>query len=562
MLYLYCCKSNKFYLNIMKNKRLIWFPVIVSVFTAMGFALGYFGKTSNSNIFVNNDLNKSISAVDNMTVSSTKISQILNYIDKMYIEGIGIDTLTENFIPDILKKLDPHSSYIPAKDALEANENLEGSFDGVGIVFNMVTDTLVVLEVVAGGPASKTGMEMGDKIIKIEKENIAGIKYSQIEVMKKLRGEGGTVVNVSVERKGFDELIEIDVTRGKVAINSLEAALIIKPKLGYLKLLRFSKTTHDEIVIAIDSLINLGMETLILDLTSNSGGYMNQAILLANEFLPKNDLIVSAKARDGRLIAQEFADGTGKFINHKLFVLVDEFSASSSEIVAGAIQDNDRGTIIGRRSYGKGLIQQQIPISGGAVLNLSIARYYTPSGRCIQKPYDMGKLDEYYNDLVKRYSHMEFVSLDSIAVNDSLKYKTKSGRTVYGGGGIIPDLFVPMDTTQASKFLIKAVARINLIKFVTRYAVDNSKEFAKLNSLSKVDAYFKKNETDIYNKYIDFVVSNGVKVTKKEATENKKELLPYLEAYIGQYTPMGANAFYSKMYHLNEITNAAVELAN
>lgn len=549
------------YMRIKKTNLTIWLPIIISLSIILGFWLGH-NRFSSNNGGISINSKKDIEDLLN-SMKKSNIGQLVDYIDNNYVEKVNVDTLTEEFIPKILEKLDPHSSYIPASDVLKANENLEGSFDGIGVVFNMVTDTLIILEVISGGPSSKVGIEMGDRIIKVEGENIAGVKYNQFEVVKKLRGAGGTIVNLSIERKGEEELIEIPVVRGKVAINSIEASFMIEPEVGYIKLLRFSRTTHQEITAAIDSLLLVGMKSLIFDLTSNTGGYMDQAILIANEFLPEGEVIVYAKGRDGDVLAKNTSNGKGKFTEHKLYVLVDEFSASSSEIVAGAIQDNDRGVLIGRRTFGKGLIQQQVQLGDGSMVNLSIAKYYTPSGRCIQKPYDMGNSEKYNNDIIDRLKHMEFFTADSIVMKDTTKYYTKSGKVVYGGGGVMPDVFVPMDTTKLSKFVIKAMSNINIIKFITKYATDNNKALSKLTSIDEVKKYLDKNGDKIYNKYVNYMVANGVEITRKEALipENKKELMPYISAYLGQYTPMGANAFYSIIYPYDNITSKAIKLA-
>lgn len=534
-------------------------PFAISLSLVVGFLLGSF--RSNSIKYTDEVLVGELKEMMKEERTKYKIGEVIEYIDKYYVDNIGVDTLVEQFIPEIISKLDPHSSYIPSEEVKRSSERLEGSFDGVGIVFNMITDTLLVLEVIPGGPSSKVGVEMGDKIIKVDTVTVAGVKFNQFDVVKMLKGKGGTTVNLSIERKGFDELIEVPVIRGKVAINSLEAAMLIKPTVGYVKITSFSRTTHTEMVAAIDSLKKLGMESIILDLTSNSGGYLDQAILVANEFLPKGDVIVTAKVRDGKVLSNQLADGEGNYINEKLYLLINEFSASSSEIVAGAIQDNDRGTIVGRKSFGKGLIQRQVELSDGSMFNITIGKYYTPSGRCIQKTYGMGNSSDYRDDIGRRFEHNEFFSVDSIAVNDSLKYYTKSGKVVYGGGGIISDVFVPLDTTAMSEFMIKAVSGINIIKFATRYVTDNSKEILKLTSLDKVMEYLHRNENIIYDNYIKFLISDGIKFTKREAQKEKSELILRLNAYIGQYTPMGANAFYSIIYPKLDVTRVAVELA-
>lgn len=535
----------------------VWLPLIISLAVVLGFCLGYYLFSPIRYSVSDDELINRMNGM--MTQNSSKIGSIVELIKESYVDNVDVDTLSEEIIPLLLKKLDPHTNYIPAKDVLKANENLEGNFDGVGIMFNMVTDTLIVLEVVPGGPSSKVGVENGDKIIKVDGINIAGVKYNQDEVVKLLRGVGGTKVKLSVERNGFDQLIEIVVTRGKVAINSLDAALMLKPTIGYVKLLRFSKTTYSEVVNAIDSLKSIGMKTLILDLKGNTGGFMDQAMLLTNEFLPKGDMIVYAESKNGLMWDQK-ATGSGKYIGQDLYVLVDEYSASASEIFSGAIQDNERGTIIGRRTFGKGLIQQQVSLSDGSLVNLTIARYHTPSGRSVQRPYDYGNEDKYNKEFYDRYRSSEMLNADSIKIVDSVKYYTKGGRVVYGGGGIVPDIYVALDTTTFSPDLRRALLSVDLVKFVTKYTSNHRKDMNNLTSIDKIDKYFIANESMIYSEYIKYLSAISVNFTPKQALEYKKEIMPFLKAYIGQYTPVGSSAFYSIIYPLDNITSKAVSV--
>ncbi len=549
-------------MDINKIKYTVYLPIVVAVSVVLGFSMGYWGNPLSSNKpenTANNTQEESLESLFQQAHTKSKPQQLLDFIDKIYIDKIDTDTLTEEFLSKIVDKLDPHSLYIPKDEVQKANENLEGSFDGIGIMFNMVTDTLVVLEVIPGGPSSKVGLEMGDRIIKVDGTNIAGIKFDQNEVVKKLRGKGGSTVVLSVEREGISDLIDISVVRGKVAIKSMEAAFMITPKIGYIKLLRFARTTHSEVVNAIDSLNTLGMQTLIFDLKNNSGGYLDQAIYIANEFLPKGSLIVYTEGR-GAMMGKQYSTGTGRFTNQKLYLLVDEFSASSSEIVAGAIQDNDRGILVGRRTYGKGLVQQQVPFTDGSVLNITVARYHTPSGRCIQKPYKLGNKDEYNKDILNRFDNQEFVNQDSISMIDTVKYHTKSNRVVYGGGGIMPDVFVPLDTTALNPFMRKAMSSLHIIKYVTKYSSKHSKELSKLKTVEEVKTFLKDNQDEIFNGYVDYMLANKVGVSRSEAIKNKKDLSVYLWAYIGQYTSVGENAFYSIIYPLDDIVTKAIEL--
>ncbi|MEG2759558.1 MAG: S41 family peptidase, partial [Rikenellaceae bacterium] len=383
---------------------------------------------------------------------STTLGEVMAIVDGNYVDSVNFDTLSEKMIPLLLKELDPHSSFIPAREVLASQESLRGDFDGIGVMFNMLTDTVIIQDVIPGGPSSKVGIISGDRIIKINDTIVAGKKINSNLIVGKLKGKGGTAVKVGIKRKGVKELIDINIVRGKVEIKSVDASFMITPQIGYVKLLRFSLTTHQELKDAIKALKAKGMKSLILDLQSNGGGYLDQAILIANEFLPKGKMIVYTEGR-GKRLTEQYADGTGEFIGDDITILINEVSASASEIVSGALQDNDIGTIVGRRSFGKGLVQQQIDLSDGSLLLLTIARYHTPTGRCIQRPYDKGE-EEYYGDIENRYLHGEMVTKDSIKQNHSLRYTTPKGKVVYGGGGIMPDIFVPADTSRYSQFEI------------------------------------------------------------------------------------------------------------
>lgn len=543
----------------MKIKKIniyVLLPLVVAVSIIAGFVLGTNASRKSSAILPSEILNQ---LYPEDALSGSKLESVLRYISDRYVDSVDVDTLTEAMIPKVLEKLDPHSYYISAKDVERATEGIEGNFEGVGIMFNMLTDTLIVLEVIPGGPSSKAGLENGDRIIKVDGENIAGVKYDQNEVVKKLRGPGGSKVKVSVERRGVNGLFDVEITRGKIPINSIDAALMLRPGIGYIKLLRFSKTTHSEVARAIDSLKVLGMKHLIFDLKGNAGGLLGQAILISNEFLPRGSGIVYTKGRKSYLDKQ-YADGNGRFTDQDLYVLVDETSASSSEIVAGALQDNDRGVIVGRRTFGKGLVQEQIPLYDGSLLNLTIAHYYTPSGRSIQRPYVKGKETDYYNDIIERYKHNELTNKDSVKVNDSLKFYTRSGRLVYGGGGIVPDEFVPIDTLRFPKLVSRALMGIDLAKYITTYVSDNRKQINEINTVEKLDAYFATKGNDIYRGYINYLRKLGVKFSAADEQKYKAEILPFLKANIGQYSPAGGNAFYYSIYPQDNIVMKAIEM--
>ena len=397
-------------------------------------------------------------------------------ISNLYVDSVDEKKLVEDGIRGMLDKLDPHSSYLTPKEVKDANEPLAGNFEGIGVQFNLIEDTLLVIQPVTNGPSEKVGIIAGDRIISVNDSAIAGVKMSKEEIMKRLRGPKGTKVKLGVIRQGIKDRLTFTVTRDKIPVKSVDAVYMIRPQIGYIRIGNFGATTHQEFLAGLKTLRDQGMQHLILDLQENGGGYLKAAVDIANEFLQKNDLIVYTEGR--KVPRTEYkADGSGVFRQGKVIVLVDSYTASAAEIVTGAIQDQDRGIVVGRRTFGKGLVQEPIDFDDGSSIRITIARYYTPSGRCIQKPY--GESDEdYAMDIVKRYEHGEFFSADSIKQNEEEVYKTKGGRTVYGGGGIMPDVFVAQDTTGYSDYYA-AVVRTHICRLkeqnsplpVIRYAV-------------------------------------------------------------------------------------------
>ncbi|MEE3476717.1 MAG: S41 family peptidase, partial [Candidatus Cryptobacteroides sp.] len=389
-----------------------------------------------------------------------KLNLILDKIDKNYVDTINREDLTDAAITAALAALDPHSVYMPPVELDQAETDLAGNFDGIGIQFNVPNDTAIVLEVIPGGPSEKVGLQQGDRILKVDDKVIAGVKFPQDSMVRRMKGPAGTKVTITVGR-GKEE-IPFEITRGKIPVHCVDAAFMVSDSTGYIKLAKFSRTTFSEVYDACVSLYDQGMRRLIFDLRDNTGGYFDQALLLSNMFLEKGDEIVYMEGLHRK--KEEYkADGGGIMRNMKLTVLINESSASSSEIFAGAIQDNDRGVIMGRRSFGKGLVQEPIYFSDGSGVRLTVARFYTPSGRCIQKPYS----DDYQYDIYKRYTDGEMYDADSIKVDSTLAYKTVGGRTVFGGGGIIPDVFVPLDTTKASKFFIACNKKATQMRFAS-----------------------------------------------------------------------------------------------
>lgn len=397
-------------------------------------------------------------------------------VSSLYVDSVDQKKLVADAIRGMLDKLDPHSSYTTAEETKRLTEPLQGNFEGIGIQFNLLADTLIVIQTVAKGPSEKVGIQAGDRIVTVDDKPIAGVKMKREDIVKLLRGPKDTKVRLGVVRRGVDEPLRFTVVRDKIPLNTLDAAYMVTPKVGYIRLESFGAQSGKEVRAAIQTLLDKGMKTLIFDLTMNGGGYLGAAFEVANEFLPKDALIVYT---EGRTTPKQVyrSEGNGLFLKGNLLVLVDEYSASASEIVSGALQDHDRATIIGRRTFGKGLVQRPIDLPDGSMIRITTSHYYTPSGRCIQKPYEKGKKEEYARDVESRYKHGELMHIDSIRLDSTLVYKTlKKGRTVYGGGGIMPDVFVPLDTTHYSKYFI-ALRRNNIINDqVLRYIDTHRKE--------------------------------------------------------------------------------------
>lgn len=400
-------------------------------------------------------------------------------ITNLYVDSVDEKKLAEDGIRGMIEQLDPHSSYSTAKETKEMNEPLQGSFEGIGVQFNMVKDTLLVIQPVVNGPSERVGILAGDRIVSVNDTAIAGVKMSKEDIMKRLRGAKGSKVRLGIVRRGIAGILKFTVVRDKIPVKTLDAAYMIRPHVGYIRIGSFGVTTYNEFMKAVETLKASGMKDLILDLQENGGGYLMAAVQIANEFLHNSDLIVYTQGR--KVPRQDYcADGSGRLLDGKVFVLINEYTASAAEIVTGAIQDQDRGTVVGRRSFGKGLVQRPIDLPDGSMIRLTIAHYFTPSGRCIQKPYKKGDAIDYAMDIEKRFEHGELYSADSIHFADSLKYYTlRKHRVVYGGGGIMPDVFVPLDTTQYTKFLRQMAARSYIINANLKYIDVNRKQLKK-----------------------------------------------------------------------------------
>ncbi|MFC4870269.1 S41 family peptidase [Negadavirga shengliensis] len=531
-------------MSLEKNtKAQIRLPIIL----ALGIAAGiWIGATFAEPKTDRNDLKSAI----------YKLQEIITYINRDYVDSVNTNELVEYGIEKMLGKLDPHSSYIPAKDAKLAKSQLEGEFDGIGIEFGILRDTIYVVSPLTGGPSEKIGLLPGDQIIKVDGETVAGIGVTNRDVFDLLRGPKGSTVEIAIKRKHQEELLDFSITRDKIPQYSVNASYMIDDETGYIKITRFAANTHEEFRKALQELKEEGMKKLVLDLQGNPGGYMGAAINIADEILSDNALIVSQEGKLKRYSQKAFAVRPGSFEDGSVIVLVNEGSASASEIVAGALQDNDRGLIVGRRSFGKGLVQMPIDLSDGAELRLTIARYFTPSGRSIQKPYGEDE-DEYSLDYLKRLEHGEFFSADSISFDDSLKYETVKGRTVYGGGGIMPDYFVPLDTSMTSAYVNRLFGSESWREYILDYLDKNKKKF---DSMTFEDYY---RNFEVSDAMLDDLIKVGekykVKFNEKDFSKSKSYLKTLIKANMARNL-YDDNAFYKVINDINEIYQQAIKL--
>lgn len=499
-----------------KNKKIfIWLPFIIAVSIAAGILIGnYFIRLDAGRIRLG---------------GGTKLDAVLNIIDKQYVDTVNIGNLIEHTVTNLMGELDPHSVYIAKEDVEAANQDLEGSFSGIGVQFNMQTDTIIVISVISGGPAEKAGLLPFDRIITINDSIFAGKKINQNDVMKTLRGAKSSTVKLGVQRGQAEDLISFDVTRGDVPNYSIDVFYKVTDKIGYIKVSKFSRTTFNEFITALASLKQDQTEGFIIDLRGNSGGIMEAAVNMINEFLPEGQLIVYS---EGKAFPRYdiYSNGTGTCQDSPMVVLVDEFSGSASEIFAGAIQDNDRGLIIGRRTFGKGLIQSPVPLYDGSELRLTIARYYTPSGRSIQKKYELGKNDDYERDIYDRYMHGEFYSADSLKVTDTLAYKTLLGRTVYGGGGITPDIFIPRDTSGITSYFSNVVNTGVLYEYALHYSDIYHKDLSAFKTHEELYEHLQ--QQPILYMFTDFAANKGIRKRPFLINISKNLIESQLHAYI------------------------------
>lgn len=509
-----------------------WLPFWASVTLVIGMAISNWNSDSSEYQLYD--------TYDYEYARRNNLNMLLHIIEEQYVDTVNSKELTDKAMTAILKELDPHSAYIPAEDLASVNEELEGSFSGIGIQFNLLNDTINVVDVISGGPSERCGLIPGDRIITVNDSLFVGEGITNEKVMKNLRGEKGTIVKLGIKRRGESELLNFEVERGDIPLHSIDAAYMIEPGIGYILVSKFGRTTFEEFLVALARLRNEGAESFIVDLRGNGGGYMDAAINMVNEFMGSERLIVYT---EGRSFKREDAisNGMGSFQEEPIVVLTDEWSASASEIFAGAIQDNDRGLVVGRRTFGKGLVQNQLPLSDGSAVRLTIARYHTPSGRCIQKEYRMGEGDDYNMDILNRYNRGEFFNADSIQQHTDLVYTTAGGRTVYGGGGIMPDIFIPSDTTHVTPYYSDVINKSLLYKYAFKYA-DEHRE--KLTQAENYEELLKMLDTDkILNDFIRYAQENGVAPRYRDINTSRQVLVKLMQAYIARDI-IGDEAFY------------------
>ena len=537
-----------------KNSRnKVIYPLLLAVAVVVGLIVGQsMGRSTAESQFRR--------VISHLRPPYDKLNHTMALIQNQYIDSLDMDSITEQMLPLLVQQLDPHSIYIPAQSMQAVNEPLESEFDGIGVVFNMATDTVIVLNVVPSGPSQKAGVQNGDRILRIDNRAVAGQRVPQDSIVKMLRGPRGSEVQLTLERLTINDTINLTVTRDAIPLKSVDAAFMLTDNVGFIRLSAFAKNSYAEVLRAIIFLRAEGMEKLIFDLRANSGGFLDQAILIANEFLPAKRMIVYTEDRHGKRVA-EYSDGKGAATDIALAVLIDEESASSSEILAGALQDNDRGVIVGRRSFGKGLVQKQFQFDDGSALRLTTARYYTPTGRSIQKPYTTGDVVGYDLEIYERYAHNEMFSADSIRFADSLRFTTPAGRTVYGGGGIMPDRFIPMDTTDITRYYIEVVGRNILYRYALEYC---DRHRAALNEVQTIDQLRTLLDSDrgMLNDFVAYASRHGVRPVWSEIRRSRKLMESLIRAYVGRNTALEDAGYYSEIHAVDTVVAAAIEELN
>ena len=528
------------------NKNIkLYVPLLIAVSVAAGILIGNLLNRNSQSGFVGMSAG-----------SSNKISEILSYINQGYVDSVNTPGIIEKTIPEILKNLDPHTTYIPPTDMKEVQEEMTGKFSGIGVQFSIMEDTVRVIEVISGGPSSKVGILPGDRIVKVNDSIIAGVNVVNSTVLNLLRGEKNTKVNVGIIRNGYNNELEFEITRGDIPINSVDVSYMIDSETGFIKISRFANKTYKEFMDGMKKLSDSGARKVIIDLRSNPGGSLVTVLQMVDEFLEKGEPILYTEGVHQPRKTYN-ASGSNKWKDFQVYVLIDEFSASASEIFAGAMQDNDRGLIIGRRSFGKGLVQEQIPLYDGSALRLTVARFYTPSGRCIQSSYEEGN-EEYYNNIYERFHSMEQLVADSIHFADSLKYTTKSGRIVYGGGGIMPDFFVPLDTAGNSEYYNKISRKGLVYSFAYSYADEKRKILSDFTNADEFDNYLDKE--NVLEDFVKYAEEKGIPRDNKGLKTSGLIISSQLKAYIARNI-IGEEGFYPIIQKIDNTLKRAIEIS-
>lgn len=526
-----------------KHNSTIWYPLVISIAIVLGIVIGNYISTKKFTLD-----------------KDRKINAVLNLIQSEYVDSIDVKDLVEQAIPAIIGNLDPHSYYIPASDIRAENEKLDGSMSGIGVSFFMMNDTANVDQVIPNGPAEKVGMLAGDRIISVNGESIVGGTLTAEGIRSKIRGEKGTKVRIGVKRNTSKKTLTFTITRDDIPMNTIDVSYMLDDKTGYIKIAQFGKNTYDEFFAALSKLKKDGASRYIVDLRGNPGGYMEMAILMVNEFLEQGELIVYTKGRKEREDIQVWSDDQGSFHDAQVAVLIDEYSASASEIMAGALQDNDRGLVVGRRSFGKGLVQKQIYLPDSSAIRLTIARYYTPSHRCIQKDYTLGDEDDYSKELYDRYSHGELYSADSIKVDKSKIFRTANGRIVYGGGGIVPDIFVPNDTTGITTYY-RAVANLGLLQqYVYTYVDINRDQLKNVKTVKQLMGMMPSDDALTYD-FVCYARDNGVPMRWYYINLSRSLIARQLRALVIRDV-LGSEEFYRYYNRTDNTVNAALKALN
>lgn len=526
-----------------KHNSIIWYPLVISIAIVLGIVIGNYISTKKFTLD-----------------KDRKINAVLNLIQSEYVDSIDVKDLVEQAIPAIIGNLDPHSYYIPASDIRAENEKLDGSLSGIGVSFFMMNDTANVDQVISNGPAEKVGMLAGDRIISVNGESIVGGTLTAEGIRSKIRGEKGTKVRIGVKRNTSKKTLTFTITRDDIPMNTIDVSYMLDDKTGYIKIAQFGKNTYDEFFAALSKLKKDGASRYIVDLRGNPGGYMEMAILMVNEFLEQGELIVYTKGRKEREDIQVWSDDQGSFHDAQVAVLIDEYSASASEIMAGALQDNDRGLVVGRRSFGKGLVQKQIYLPDSSAIRLTIARYYTPSHRCIQKDYTLGDEDDYSKELYDRYTHGELYSADSIKVDKSRIFRTANGRIVYGGGGIVPDIFVPNDTTGITTYY-RAVANLGLLQqYVYTYVDINRDQLKNVKTVKQLMGMMPSDDALTYD-FVCYARDNGVPMRWYYINLSRSLIARQLRALVIRDV-LGSEEFYRYYNRTDNTVNAALKALN